>query len=65
MTDDIAQSRQLTQEQLNILADQYMDFQLADSCIANGLADTLMYKDEVLAYLKSQIGLKEKTSSIH
>ena len=60
MTDDIAQSRQLTQEQLNILADQYMDFQLADSCIANGLADTLMYKDEVLAYLKSQIGLKEK-----
>ena len=60
MTHDIAQSRQLTQEQLNILADQYMDFQLADSCIANGLADTLMYKDEVLAYLKSQIGLKEK-----
>ena len=60
MTDDIAQSRQLTQEQLNILADQYMDFQPADSCIANGLADTLMYKDEVLAYLKSQIGLKEK-----
>ena len=37
-----------------------MDFQPADSCIANGLADTLMYKDEVLAYLKSQIGLKEK-----
>lgn len=60
MTDDIAQSRQLTQEQLNILADQYMDFQPADSCIANGLADTLMYKDEVLSYLKSQIGLKEK-----
>ena len=60
MTDDIAQSHQLTQEQLNILADQYMDFQPADSCIANGLADTLMYKDEVLAYLKSQIGLKEK-----
>ena len=60
MADDIAQSRQLTQEQLNILADQYMDFQPADSCIANGLADTLMYKDEVLAYLKSQIGLKEK-----
>lgn len=60
MTDDIVQSRQLTQEQLNILADQYMDFQPADSCIANGLADTLMYKDGVLAYLKSQIGLKEK-----
>lgn len=60
MTSEIAASRKLTQEQLNILADQYIDFQPADSCIANGLADTLMYKDEVLSYLKSQIGLKEK-----
>ena len=53
---DIAASRKLTKENLDRLADQNMDFQPAETYIQNGLADTLMYKDGVLEYLKSLAG---------
>ena len=56
---DISSSRNLTVEKLNSLADRNMDFQPASSYIKEGLADTLMYQDEVLSYLKSLIGCKE------
>ena len=56
---DISSSRNLSVEKLNTLADQNMSFQNAQVCIENGLADTLMYKDETLSYLKSLVGCKE------
>ena len=54
---DVAESRHISTDTLNSLADRNMDFQPAETYAATGLADTLMYKDEVLAYLKSLTGM--------
>lgn len=59
MVDDVAVSRRLDADSLNALADRNMDFQPAEACVECGLADTLMYKDEVLAYLKSLTATEE------
>lgn len=56
---DVSASRNLTPERLNELADLNMDFQPAETYIENGLADTLMYKDGVLTYLKKLTDCKE------
>ncbi|WP_418832329.1 signal peptide peptidase SppA [Phocaeicola sp.] len=56
---DVSASRNLTPERLNELADLNMDFQSAETYIENGLADTLMYKDGVLTYLKKLTDCKE------
>ena len=56
MVSDVAASRNITAEKLNELADQNMDFQEADLYVQNGLVDTLMYKDQVLTYLKMLTG---------
>lgn len=56
---DVSASRNLTPEKLNELADLNMDFQPAETYIENGLADTLMYKDGVLTYLKKLTDCKE------
>lgn len=52
MLADVAASRQLSKDSLNAYADRYMDFCQASTYVDCGLADTLMYKDEVLSYLK-------------
>lgn len=52
LTNDIAASRPISTDSLNLLADQLMDLKQADEYVACGLADTLMYQDEVLNYLK-------------
>lgn len=62
MTKDVAASRGISTDSLNLLADRNMDFQPAEAYVESGLADTLMYKDEVLAYLKSLAGTEEKAS---
>ena len=49
---DVAASRNISEEQLNKLADKNMDFQKAEEYVKAGLVDTLMYKDQVLTYLK-------------
>lgn len=56
---DVSASRNLTPKRLNELADLNMDFQPAETYIENGLADTLMYKDGVLTYLKKLTDCKE------
>ncbi|WP_300726387.1 signal peptide peptidase SppA [uncultured Bacteroides sp.] len=53
MLKDISTSRNISVDSLNALADTNMDFQPAEVYIKNGMADTLMYKDGVLAYLKT------------
>ena len=53
---DVATSRNISEEKLNELADRNMDFQKADLYLENGLVDTLMYKDQVLTYLKMLTG---------
>ena len=52
MLADIAQSRGILPKVLDSLAEQNMDFQPAETYISTGMADTLMYKDEVVSYLK-------------
>lgn len=49
---DISDSRQISQDSLNAYADQYMDLCQATEYVKCGMADTLMYKDEILSYLK-------------
>lgn len=57
---DVAASRNISVASLNLLADQNMDLRPAEDYVRCGLADTLMYKDEVLSYLKSLAGLTEE-----
>lgn len=52
LTGDIAASRNLSVDSLNSYADRMMDLQPAELYVQNGMADTLLYKDGVLAYLK-------------
>lgn len=52
LLEDVSASRNISIEDLNQLADQLMDLTPAEEYIKNGLADTLMYQDEVLNYLK-------------
>lgn len=53
MLNDISLSRGMNSERLDSLAELNMDFQPAETYISTGMADTLMYKDEVIDYLKS------------
>ena len=59
ITEDVAESRNISVEELNTLADKNMDFQPAEVYIDNGMADKLMYKDEVLSYLKTLTDISE------
>ena len=56
LLEDISASRNIPVEKLNEYADSYMDLKQADEYIACGLADTLLYKDGVLNYLKQKTG---------
>lgn len=52
LLEDISTSRNISKEKLNAYADQLMDLKQAEEYINCGLADTLLYKDGVLNYLK-------------
>lgn len=62
LLEDVAASRQLSVETLNGYADQMMDLKQAQEYITSGLADTLMYKDGVLDYLKELSGREDDES---
>lgn len=59
MTSDIAANRGISVEQLNQLADKMMMLQPAQENVAGGLADTLIYKNDVRNYLKKMVGIDE------
>ena len=52
----VSQSRGIDAGKLNEYADRYMDFCQAEEYVECGLADTLLYKDGVLDYLKALAG---------
>ena len=56
MVNAVAQSRGISADKLNGYADRYMDFCQAEEYVECGLADTLLYKDGVLDYLKALAG---------
>lgn len=64
MVADVSRSRNLPVDTLNALADRYMDLQPTESYIVSGLADTLMYQDGMLAYLK-QLTDTDEDKSLH
>ena len=53
----VSASRGVSKEKLNGYADRFMDFCTAEEYVACGMADTLLYKDGVQAYLKSLTGI--------
>lgn len=52
LLEDISASRGISEDDLNKCADDCMMFSPAETYVANGLVDTLLYKDGVLDYLK-------------
>ena len=55
----VSVSRNVPKEKLNEYADRLMDFCQAEEYVACGMADTLLYKDGVLSYLKSLTGVAD------
>lgn len=58
--DEIGQSRNLTTEQLDALADTLTAMQPTELLVESGLVDTLAYIDGFKDLLRSKLGLKEK-----
>ena len=56
LVEDVSASRGIPADVLKKYADDFMDFKQADEYIACGLADTLLYQDGVLDYLKEMTG---------
>lgn len=59
LVQQVAEARHQTPQQLNEAADEMLMFQPAEKCLAYGLADTLIYKNDVEDFLKKQSGLEE------
>ena len=59
MTAEVAASRGVTVDDLNRAADRMLLFQPAGECVEVGLADTLIYKNDVRDYLKHWVGIDE------
>ena len=60
MRHDVGESRHLTPEQLDALADTLPALQPTEMLVECGLADTLAYIDGFKAMLRQRLGLKEK-----
>ena len=59
MAAEVADSRGVTVDDLNRAADRMLLFQPAGECVEVGLADTLIYKNDVRDYLKQWVGIDE------
>ena len=53
----VSVSRSVPKEMLDEYADKFMDYRQAEEYVACGMADTLLYKDGVLDYLKHLTGV--------
>jgi len=53
----ISESRGITPENLNLYADEYMDFSAANKSVEYGLVDTLMYAPDVKDYVRKLAGV--------
>ena len=62
LLDDVSVSRNISKDSLNAYADQCMDLCQAEEYIKCGLTDSVLYKDEMIAYLKQLTGRKEDQS---
>lgn len=62
LVEDISTSRGIPADVLEKRADEFMMLASADTYVANGMADTLLYKDGVLNYLKELTDKKNDES---
>ena len=62
LLEDVSASRGIPTGTLNQYADEMMDLKPAEEYLARGLADTLLYKDGVLNYLKEMTGRTDDQS---
>lgn len=60
ITAAVSASRGITEDKLNEYADRFMDFRQAEEYVECRLADTLLYKDGVLDYLKGLVGVDKR-----
>lgn len=63
LLEDVSASRNIPKETLDNYANQLMEMKPAEEYIACGLADTLLYKDGVLNYLK-ELSAREEDESL-
>ncbi|EGF58482.1 signal peptide peptidase SppA [Bacteroides fluxus] len=59
LTSDVAESRKVSVDSLNAIADRMIMFHPAEESVKCGLADTLIYKNDVRNYLKAMAGIDE------
>lgn len=57
VTGDVAESRKVSVDSLNAIADRMIMFHPATESVSCGLADTLIYRNDVRNYLKAMIGV--------
>ncbi|WP_297329873.1 signal peptide peptidase SppA [uncultured Bacteroides sp.] len=57
LTNDISESRKISTDSLNAIADCMLMFYPAEESVKCGLADTLIYKNDVRNYLKTMVGI--------
>lgn len=62
ITNDVAESRNVSVESLNEIADRMLMFHPAEESVKCGLVDTLIYKNDVRNYLKAMAGIDEDDS---
>lgn len=56
---DVSTARNLPKDTLNAYADQNLDYASAKTYVEKGLADQLLYQDQVLEELKKQVDIEE------
>lgn len=57
VTNDVAESRKISVDSLNAIADRMLMFYPAAESVQCGLVDTLIYKNDVRNYLKAMVGI--------
>lgn len=62
ITSDVAESRNVSVEALNTIADRMLMFHPAEESVKCGLVDTLIYKNDVQSYLKTMVGIDKDDS---
>lgn len=62
ITNDVAESRNVSVESLNEIADRMLMFHPAEESVKCGLVDTLIYKNDVRNYLKAMADIDEDDS---
>lgn len=59
MTSEISESRKMSVEKINLITDSLGLFRKPETCVQDGLLDTLMYEPAVKEYIKTLVGVED------